>query len=353
MANGSVIETLENALQLENEEALARLVSKTNWGELDPETTNQALQLIGMYGYSGRTVRYKDHVEAILKTRDQINLQSYALLELNELGLEMLKQQPGLINTPDRNGNTPLHAAAERGNFEFATILIDRGANPNVVNQHNQTPLDLALHAGPWKPNASNEIVSILRTHGAELNAHTLAKLGDHQALKNLVSQGEFDVDDLDPEGCTALFHAARNNHLHTVEALLSLGAKADLCYEDGQTPLSTACLHSLSQECDPKIIDLLIEFGAEETLPAAIIRSNLSLIPQLVEQDRTVLEGQDHTSAIGYAIHTWRPESLKQLLQLGGVLDERNWDHIKRISKNDTALLNELREIIKQQSQN
>lgn len=351
MANGSVIETLENALQLEIEEELARLVSKTNWGELDPETTNQALQLIGMYGYSGRTVRYKDHVQAILKTARQLNLQSYAFLELNERGLEVLKQQPDLINIPDQNSNTPLHAAAERGNFEFATELIDHGANPNVVNQRNQTPLDLALHAGPWKPNASNEIVSLLRTHGAELNAHALAKLGDHHALKNLVLEGEFDIDDLDQEGLTALFHATRNNHPRTVEVLLSLGAKADLNGEDGQTPLSTACLHSLSQECDPKIIDLLIEFGAEETLPAAIIRANLTLISELVKQDPSVLEGQDHTSALGYAIHTWRPESLKQLLQLGGVLDERNWGHVRRISKNDSTLLNDLREIIKQRS--
>lgn len=352
MAIGSVIETLENALQLEDEDELARLVSKTNWRELDPETTNQALQLIGMYGYSGRTLRYGDHVEAILKATDRINLQSYALLELNELGLEELKQQPELIDVPDRDGNTPLHAAAERGNSEFANALLDHGANQNVVNQSNQTPLDLALHAGPWKPSASSEIVSLLRTHGAQLDAYTLAKLGDHQVLKNLVSRGHFDVDDLDREGRTALFHAARNNHLSTVEVLLSLGAKADLCCEDGQTPLSTACLHSLSQECDPKIIDLLIQFGADETLPAAIIRSNLSLIRELVEQDPTVLEGQDHTSAIGYAIHTWRPESLKQLLQLGGLLNERNWGHVARISKNDTALLHELYEIVNQQSQ-
>ena len=353
MANVNVIETLETALQLDDEDELARLVSQTNWGELDPETTNQALQLIGMYGYSGRTVRYEDHVKAILKTTNQINLQSCALLKLNDLGLAMLAENPELGSTLDQTGNTPLHSAAERGNLELAIALINHEARPNAVNQRNQTPLDLALHAGPWKLNTSVEIVSLLRTHGVELDYHTLAKLGDHQALKDLVSRVGLNINELDSEGCTALFHAARNNHLSTVEALLTLGAKADLCCEDGQTPLSTACLHSLSQECDPKIMDLLLEFGAEETLPAAIIRTNLPRIRELVTQDPTALDGQGHTSMIGYAIHTWRPESLKQLLQLGGVLDERNWEHVRRISRNDTALLTELQEIIKQASQN
>lgn len=349
MANGNVIESLESVLQLEDERELARLVSKTDWSSLDSETTNQALQLIGMYGFSGRTVRYEDHVNAIVKMTDRINLQSCAFLELNELGLEMLKEHPELSNSQDQEGNAPLHSAAERGNLVIATALIEYDADPNVVNNQNQTPLDLALHAGPWKPNASNEIVSLLRTHGADLDFFALAKLGDHQSLKNLVSSKELEIDDLDSDGCSALFHAARNNHLSTVEALLSLGAKADLCCEDGQSPLSTACLHSLSQECDPKIIDLLIEFGAEETLPAAIIRTNLSLIRELVRQDPKVLDGQDHTSSIGYAIHTWRPESLKQLLELGGDLDERNWEHVRRISKDDTSLLNELRGIVEQ----
>lgn len=353
MANGNVIESLESVLQLEDERELAQLVSKTDWSSLDSATTNQALQLIGMYGFSGRTARYEDHVNAIVKMTDRINLQSCAFLELNELGFEILKQHPELSNSRDQDGNAPLHSAAERGNLELATELIEKNADPNAVNKRNQTPLDLALHAGPWKSNASNEIASLLRTHGAELDFFALAKLGDHRSLKNLVSRSNLAVDDLDSDGRTALFHASRNNHLQTVEALLALGVRADLCCEDGQTPLSTACLHSLSQECDPKIIDLLIEFGAEETLPAAIIRTNLSLIRELVRQDPTVLDGQDHTSAMGYAIHTWRPESLKQLLELGGELDDRNWEHVRRISKDDTSLLNELRQIVEQHRPN
>lgn len=349
MANRNVIKALESALQLEDESELVQLVSKTKWGELEPETINQALQLIGMYGFSGRTTRYEDHVKAIVKTTGHINLQSCALLALNELGRKLLKQRPELANAPDQDGNTPLHATAERGNLEFAVQLIQYDAEPNAVNLQKQTPLDLALHAGPWKQNPSPQIASLLREHGAELDFHTFAKVGNHQELHELVSRCDIDIDVLDEEGRTALFHAARNNHLATVETLLSLGAIAGLSCSDGQTPLSTACLHSLSQECDSKIIDLLIHHGAEETLPAAIIRANLSRIEELVTDDPSVLDGQDHTSAIGYAIHTWRVKSLKQLLRLGAVLDERNWQHVKRISRDDQRLLSELQEIIEQ----
>jgi len=40
--------------------------------------------------------------------------------------------------------DTPLHISCRRGNVKAVKCLLDRGADPNVVNYLNQTPLQLA-----------------------------------------------------------------------------------------------------------------------------------------------------------------------------------------------------------------
>lgn len=52
-----------------------------------------------------------------------------------------------LVNTPDRNGDTPLHEAARREDDEgtaIATVLLEAGANLKQTNQEQHTPLHIA-----------------------------------------------------------------------------------------------------------------------------------------------------------------------------------------------------------------
>ena len=48
------------------------------------------------------------------------------------------------INVSDVYGNTPLHLACEGNNFEAAKILIQKGAQIDVKNKEEKTPLELA-----------------------------------------------------------------------------------------------------------------------------------------------------------------------------------------------------------------
>ena len=48
------------------------------------------------------------------------------------------------MNFKDKNEDTPLHLAVNKGNFSIAQILINRGAEIDVRNKKNQTPLHLA-----------------------------------------------------------------------------------------------------------------------------------------------------------------------------------------------------------------
>jgi uncharacterized protein len=61
-----------------------------------------------------------------------------------EIAAMLLEKKPDLLSIKDRDGDTPLHAAAENGYAEVAAFLIEKGADPNLKNFSNRTPLYLA-----------------------------------------------------------------------------------------------------------------------------------------------------------------------------------------------------------------
>ena len=52
----------------------------------------------------------------------------------------------GMVNSHDTgNGNTPLHIAAQNGHLDLVKLLVEKGANVNLVNKKNNTPLHMSL----------------------------------------------------------------------------------------------------------------------------------------------------------------------------------------------------------------
>ena len=347
MTTDQLIERVQSALNVDDTGTLDQVLSEVNWADVDAAPTNQILQLLGAYGYSDRTQRYEGQVKSLVEGTTKVSLISCAYLQLNDLGLELLNEDHSHIFLSDGNKNTALHAAAERGNLKMVEILVFRGAEINALNERGETPLDLALHAGPWKREPGLEIVVLLINHGARVDLFTAAQMGNNSEIQEQSKDGDFDVNGFDNRGRTALFHASRNNHLETVRLILSLGADPNLVCEDGQTPLSTACLHSLSQECDIQLINTLVEHGAEETLEAAIVRSNTSLITKFVQAEPNAITSQSHESSLAYAIHTGNLVSLECLLRLGAKPDETNWGHIQRIFGGDQGTLSRLKKLV------
>lgn len=62
-------------------------------------------------------------------------------------------------------GETPLHIAAARGDIEAVRVLLDAGAEPNAVGEHNYTPLHEALEQG------HPQVARMLIAAGASLDA--------------------------------------------------------------------------------------------------------------------------------------------------------------------------------------
>jgi len=60
----------------------------------------------------------------------------------------LLLQRGAQPNASQAGGFTCLHAAAYNGNVELASLLVAAGADLDVVNDAQQTPLDLAMQKG-------------------------------------------------------------------------------------------------------------------------------------------------------------------------------------------------------------
>lgn len=135
---------------------------------------------------SGSTIIYR---MSLLKdlSMDQMNCLNYLLLKgadankenyngytpltahlssnlFNKELLDRLLQHNVEINSPDFDGDTPLHFAVMNNNLEAVEYLLENGANTNVKNKDGITPLHIAVKEKNY------DITGMLLLYGADRN---------------------------------------------------------------------------------------------------------------------------------------------------------------------------------------
>jgi ankyrin repeat protein len=122
---------------------------------------------------------------------------------------------------------TALHAAVEENNLKIVTILLNAGADVNLLDEDGNTPLMML------NDETNSEIIKLLVNHGTDPNIQN--KDGKRSALLN----------------------AAMEDNFKAMRILIEAGAKVNLKDEDGDTALDLTD--------DEKIRQLLIAYGAVE----------------------------------------------------------------------------------------
>jgi ankyrin repeat protein len=141
----------------------------------------------------------------------------------------MIKDSPDLINAVDsQSGNTPLYAAATKGQLTVAEFLLANGANVDAKAQNGWTPLQAAAIKG------HKAIVELLLTYKANIQA-------------------------ADAVGSTALVLAAEHGFKNVVEVLLAHGADVNAQTTSGDSPLMMASINGFNS-----VAALLLSSGAD-----------------------------------------------------------------------------------------
>ena len=156
----------------------------------------------------------------------------------------------------DRDGTTPLYAAALRPNPTLVRLLLAAGADPNAESsgESEGTPL---CAAACWGHSA---VVGELLAHGADP-----------------------DQREDGGTGCSPLLWACRNGHEETVRLLLEAGADPNQAV-DATTPLLAA-----AERGSLAIVRLLLGFGADPTVADSQGRTPLDHAEARVGKDKDV----------------------------------------------------------------
>ncbi|QJT94622.1 ankyrin repeat domain-containing protein [Wolbachia endosymbiont of Diaphorina citri] len=184
----------------------------------------------------------------------------------NEKIVEALLNKGADVNLRDKSESTPLHLAIEKGNENIVNALLAaQGIDVNLRDKSKSTPLHLAIEKGN-----ENIVNALLAAQGIDVNLrdkskstplHLAIEKGNENIVNALLAAQGIDVNLRDKSEQTPLYLAAEKGKIGIVEAILAKGPN-DIDLPDkllGRTPLYVA-----ADKSHHKIVRALLKAGAD-----------------------------------------------------------------------------------------
>ena len=225
---------------------------------------------------------------------------------------------------------TPLHAAAKNNHLDVLKLLLERGADPNIPNDDENTALHLAAS------NNFHEGVGLLLQHGATADSqgtrgaplHVAAFYG-YLTIVVQLTDGQADLDACNKYQLTPLHHAAVNGHSDVVSFLIQQGANINAQGIFGWTPL-----HLAARNGHIRAVTALVGKGADMNiqnkdgwtpLHFAIRHGNLELAKFLLQKGTTSKSTNYGSMPLHFAAENGFLDLVLSIIQTGADKDAQN----------------------------
>lgn len=187
------------------------------------------------------------------------------MLAENKFFVKLLLDHGADIEMINVHRQTTLLFATDDGDYELVKSCIQSGAKVDALDGHGRSPLMNALI------NGDERSAKLLMKHGADIHLrdkdgnsimHFAAGFGRTKSLLERLFKQGMEVDLVNNDGDTPLIEAAREHNEQAVELLIRHGALVNHKNHVGLTALCVACEKS-GDGC-LKIIELLTAHGAD-----------------------------------------------------------------------------------------
>ncbi|WP_353281560.1 ankyrin repeat domain-containing protein [Wolbachia endosymbiont (group B) of Horisme vitalbata] len=204
--------------------------------------------------------KWRDGLRSAVKERDFQKAEEYIR--------EGKTHTTNVINSKDRNGNSPLSIAVSNRDLEMMNFLIENGADVNIEDYFRMPPIYYAVTKG------TTEMIELLINKKASISGY-FSYAGEKRTLvgwaidKNSPEKvevllkhgaspnGKFDLLAYSQNSC--LHAAIEKNYSRIVELLIEYRADVNVKNEQGQTPIYLAI-----RSKRPEMIKLLYGNGAD-----------------------------------------------------------------------------------------
>lgn len=189
--------------------------------------------------------------------------------------MELLIQNGANVNTIDTRGNTPLiRSIREADSLEAARLLLAAGASASI-NQvsSNDASIGSALHSAVRR--GKPEFIELLLQHGADINLRdkdqqtplALAVISGRTEIVELLIKKGADVNTVNIRGNTPLINStAGKDSSQIARLLLEAGATQTIDHVSHTANVGSA-LHSAIWQKNMDLVKLLLQFGANINL--------------------------------------------------------------------------------------
>ncbi len=206
--------------------------------------------------------------------------------------IDLLRHNNELLEAKNDNNETALCIAASRGHCEIVSMLLDAGANPNVIfGSNKETPLHIAAYRGYV------DVIRCFRGRAVVADAYDndketpfiLACLrGNLEAAQELIAMGAKVDQLLEETSETALHMVAYNGHANII--CLFIG-RIDII--DVKNNRGNSALHIAASNGHVQFVHVMLEHGASiRTLPDCPLSYSREVIDVFLEQQRKKLNG-------------------------------------------------------------